>query len=212
MVNMRHRAIDFAISLFLLLTFVTGGLYYLVIVPTYGIVGIWWYCNLALLLGALAFVIKSRLLLSTLLIVTIPTQFFWIVADVMRVLGLGILHRSAWLTIETNPLVFILNFNYHFAIIPICIYGIWKYGYDRRAFLGAVVFLMMIMFGTRLLTTVSYNVNCVYYPCDIPFNEPGAKDQGWLYTIWRCGYFIFFSGILHLVCFKVLPKKRLIHD
>jgi len=124
----------------------------------------------------------------------------------MRMIGLESLRRSEWLTMETHPLVFVLNVNYHFTVIPILAYGIWKYGYDRRALLGAIVFSIAITVGTRLFTPVTFNINCMFYSCDVIYRDLGTKDQGWLYTIWRCGYFIFFSGIIHLIILWLKPN------
>ena len=193
------------LGVYSLLSAIVSGSYYALSYTT-GARELLWYCNIGLIIVAFALFFKSSLWVSAVFITALPAQFFWIYGDFLMFFGQETLGRFSWMT-QTSPLGMLFDFNYHFAVIPLSAYGVWKFGYHRQALWLAVAGSIVVPGLTRLLTEPIYNINCVYYPCDMEFQEAQMAGYGVTYFFTRCGFFILFSGIIHLICFKAFPKK-----
>jgi len=99
------------------------------------------------------------------------------------------------------------DFNYHFAVLPLSAYGVWKFGYYRHAFWLAASGIVVVLGLTRVLTEPVYNINCAYYPCDMEFQEAQMAGYGISFFFTRCGTFILLSGVIHWICLKVFSKR-----
>jgi len=148
------------IGIYLITTAVASCTYYALKYPDEGgPAEMLWYCNVVLFVAAFGFILKKSLLITPIFITAISTQFFWVVGDILYMLGLNSFDRNIWLALDTTGIVMLIDFNYHFTVIPLTIYGMWKYGYDRRAFKASCVLLVIIAVATRLFTLHIDNIN-----------------------------------------------------
>jgi len=201
-----NSPIKWILGLYCLVTAVVSATYYALAYHS-GISDFFWFCNLAFMIAAVGFFWEKNFLLSVVFITAIPTQFFWIVADILHLLGITTMGRLVWLESTTTAGIG-LHLNYHFAVLPLTLWGIWKFGYHRRSFWGATVFYFFIMITTYVFTDYRENINCIFFPCDMDYRDPRIYDYGWWRILWRPSYFIFFSGIIHLACLKLFPQRN----
>ncbi|HLD69339.1 MAG TPA: hypothetical protein VJA17_01080 [Candidatus Omnitrophota bacterium] len=194
------------IGAYLLFSAITSGAYYALNYSS-GASELLWYCNVALLVLSAAFFINSSVLATAVLICAIPAQFFWIVGNLFYLAGGEPFGRFRWLLNEMSGLGIFFELNYHFAVFPASIYAVWKYGYHRHGFRAAVLIFISLLILSRLLTKPEHNINCMFYPCDVTYTEAVVERFGLRYTAWRCGYFAFFTCLIHLVLLKILPDR-----
>lgn len=146
-----------------------------------------WYCNFAALLLSFGLILKSRILINSVLISSIPVQFFWILDFFLSLFGAG-LGRTAWLFSDAGVFIFMLSTLFHSALIPMSIWGSHKVGLSKKSFLFTLVVFSIMMFGTYIFTDYRENRNCVFYPCDIIYYEdPYVVLGSGEYLSW--GYF-----------------------
>jgi len=203
---MNPPKLNVILGVYCFITAVVSGTYYAITYHT-GSSDFFWFCNLAFLIVAVGFFWQKNLLLTTVLIMAIPLQFFWIYADLLHLFGIKTIGRIMWMK-EASTMSVLLSLHYHFIIIPLTAYGIWKYGYHRRGFTGAVIFYLFIGVTTVFLTDPVRNINCVFFPCDMDYRNPRIYDYGLWYMAWRLGYFMFISGVIHFVCLKLIPVRH----
>lgn len=133
-----------------------------------------WFCNAAAIGTAIAFLIHSRTLMSSVLIAATAAQAKWIYDFVLMVL----FNESAGRTLlymdssEMGYLVPAISILLHFILIPLTFYGVYKMGFSLW---GIVMCLSIWVFSllpvSFFMTPADSNINCVFYPCDLSFDK-----------------------------------------
>lgn len=168
-----------------------------------------WYCDLALIFLGIGLFRGDTKLLSLVLVTAVPFQFFWIWGDILYFLGVETLGRYRWLSEDFAGLGMWFDLNYHFSIIPIAFYGVRRYGYDRRAWKWACLFLLALFVTSRYLTRPGDNVNCAFFPCDEAYTEAAVVRHGLTYAVKRTLGFMLACGVLHAAFVGFFRKTRL---
>ena len=185
-----------------------AGTYYAVIFPA-GIKEFLWYCNIALFVSAVGFWRQDSRLISAVLLTAVPSQFFWIIANIMNASGGPAMGRSQWLPQQIGYPGFIIEVLYHFTLIPVCAFGVWKYGYDRRAARWATLIFLPMLVLTRLAAKPwENNINCMFFPCDMKYSQELAEAFGTPYALRRIAGFMVICGVLHLIAIRLLPDAN----
>lgn len=160
-----------------------------------------WFCNLALFLGSLAIFFQRKDLVTVLLSVLIPTQFFWIFDHLKRsITGTDFFGVTEALY---HPGVSTLGFligHYHYFLIPVLLYAFFSMPDRKPQLLKSLLILALgVIPLSRYLFPEDQNINCTVNSCF----ENLPSLQGSLYTI-------VFVLILLLICFGtgfLLTKK-----
>ncbi|HLF92545.1 MAG TPA: membrane-associated protein [Planctomycetota bacterium] len=139
----------------------------------YGPQNFLWFCDLANFLIAVALWTESSLLFSWQAVSVLLVQLVWTVDVVGRtLLGSRFLGTTDYMWDPAIPLVTRLLSLFHLAVPPLLFWGIWKLGYDRRAFwaqtVTAWVLLPICYFGWPPDPGFAWDINWVYGPFDKP--------------------------------------------
>ncbi len=128
-----------------------------------------WFCDLMSFVLAYALWTKNRFLLSTVFLSSVPAQFMWIVDFFMNLYGSGF-GRTDWMFEESyvwwTPYLSTLM---HAILIPFSAWGIFRYGFEKRAILGVYFIVLALLPATYFFTDPTINRNCVFFPCDLNF-------------------------------------------
>lgn len=157
-----------------------------------------WFCNVMTLYLAYGFLTRTVGTMSAVLVMSIPTQFLWNVDFILTIFGHG-LGRTAWMFTDSNLLVTkAISVLIHAVTIPAALYGIWKFGFDRRAIWWMLPIGYILLPATYFLTSPYENRNCVFYPCDMNYVDNYAQivSGGYMTT----GYMAFLLAYWTLVC------------
>jgi hypothetical protein len=167
-----------------------------------------WYCDFAAILLSLGILFRKTYLISGVLITAIPAQFFWILDFVLKVIGFEGFGRTAWLF--SWPFLTVLpSIVVHAILIPLSLYAVKVYGFDRKGFYTAMFILVFTMFMPFFFSAQDDNVNCVFYPCDISFEHSAtysylgftSYSPGYLFIIsirWLIWTLIFYFSLLKM--------------
>ena len=129
-----------------------------------------WYCSLASLVLSAGILLKNSYLNSIVLTTAIPAQFFWILDFVLKLVGMDGFGRTGWL-FEWPFITIFLSIVLHVVLIPLAIYSVWVYGFKKKSLLFTFIFIIVCMVLPFLFSAYDDNVNCVFYSCDLNFDE-----------------------------------------
>ncbi len=130
-----------------------------------------WFCDLMSFVLAYALWTKNKFLLSTVFLASVPAQFMWIVDFFLSLAGQGF-GRTAWMFEDSymwiTPYISTIM---HGILIPSALYGIYRFGFGKRAILGVYFIIITLLPITYFFTDPTINRNCVFFPCDLNFVE-----------------------------------------
>lgn len=130
-----------------------------------------WYCNVAGIVCGSAILLQSQKLISAVLLTAIPAQSLWIIDFFLDLSGHG-MGRSQNMFEGSGTAIFMISTILHGSLIPVSLYATSKLGYSKRAFFyGLTIFILILLPLTFLEGDFSENRNCVFYPCDLDFDE-----------------------------------------
>lgn len=164
-----HEKILAYLSIFLILA-VLFNLYTNTLHWSDGWTEIFWYCDIAAVILAIGILFKKTYLFSGTLIMAIPAQLIWIFDFILKVLGFSGFGRTELLfslpftTILTSIII-------HIILIPIAIYSVIIYGFDRKGLWVSLIFSTVLLLISFFVSPYDSNINCVFYPCDIRFED-----------------------------------------
>ncbi|MEA2006795.1 MAG: hypothetical protein U9O20_01380 [Patescibacteria group bacterium] len=129
-----------------------------------------WFCDMtAVFLGA-GLIFRSKKIVTLTLVMAIPAQFLWIVDFFLELFGDG-MGRTAQLW-SYGDVVFWFSVNLHAVLIPISFYAVWNLGFDKKVLGYVLVYVLLLLVVTYLMTEPVENRNCVFYGCDS--TDPGS--------------------------------------
>lgn len=139
----------------------------------YGPQNFLWFCDLANFLIAAALWTESPLLFSWQAVSVLLVQILWTIDFVAAALfGLHPIGGTEYMFKSSIPLVTRLLSLFHAAVPPILLWGLWKVGYDRRAWLWqtvtACILLPICYFGWGGRPGFEGGINWVVGPFDKP--------------------------------------------
>jgi hypothetical protein len=134
--------------------------------PTYSIVWGWanflHFCNVAVLLTCLGFLIESPLLLSSQAVSSIPVNLLWVIElSSNLLLGHPVFGGTEYMKDASIPLWVRCLSLYHFILPLILLWGLLCLGYDRRGWKlqGAISLLVLSL---SRFTDPAKNINFVF--------------------------------------------------
>lgn len=128
-----------------------------------------WFCDLMSYVLAYALWSKNKFLVSTVFLSAVPAQFMWIVDFFLNLFGASF-GRTSWMF--TNTDTWILSYTstiMHALLIPASLYGVYKFGFEKRSIFGVYVIILTLLPASYFFTDPAINTNCAFYPCDLSF-------------------------------------------
>jgi hypothetical protein len=189
-------------------------LFVAVLVPYYWMTYSAWnflfFCDVALLLGLVAFWLENSLLVSLIAVgITLP-QFLW-VADFLT--GGRITGMTSYMFDSKLPIFVRALSSFHGWLPFVMIWGVWRLGYDRRALAGWTLASTMILLASFFLAPkppapadnpdLAVNINYVH---GLNYEKPQTVMPPWLWlSIMIVGFPIVFYVPAHLVFRALVP-------
>ena len=179
---------------------------------------LFWFCNMASLLGSAGIFFRNKLIVNGTLIAAVPAQILWITDFLLSVLldtGLG--RTEGLFTSSENLFVFIVSVLLHSILIPILVYATYKIGRSLRrgAFFALFVYGYLLILISYFFTPVHENINCVFFPCDLGISdayegiESGAYNSIYyllkVFSVWSTALGVVLAS---LYLFKMFAGKR----
>ncbi|MDX1706180.1 MAG: hypothetical protein R3196_06940 [Pseudidiomarina sp.] len=136
----------------------------LIIIPVYwytlGVTNFLWFSDIALILMVPALWWENRLLASTMAVGVLLLELHW-VADFIS--GANLTQVALYMFTDQEPwYIKLLSGIFHFALPPVIILMLLKYGYDKRAYPLQILIALMVIPFTYLVTGPDKNINWVY--------------------------------------------------
>lgn len=154
-------------------------LFVAVLVPVYwvrfGALHFLWASDIALLAMVIALWRESRLITSTVAVATLLPELAWNLDFFARLLiGRGMIgvDGTAYMFNTAQPLWLRGLSLFHVFLPALVIYMLYRIGYDRRAWLAAILLCWTVLPATYLLTDPAKNINWVF--------GLGGQPQTWL--------------------------------
>lgn len=173
---------------------------------------LFWFCSVVSVILAYGLIKRNALIISMSLAAAIVAQPAWIIDYGMYVL-FGYMGRSALAFAEIPLFIELLSVIQHSVVIPLAIFGAYRFGYSRASLgwgLGIYVFLLLSL--TFFFTSPELNRNCVFYPCDMGYDE--AQAVGWDSTSYLIRVLFFWSVVgtlgyfmIYAVFWRFFPDK-----
>jgi hypothetical protein len=146
----------------------------------YGPSAFLWFCDLGNLQILAAQWTGSALLYSWAAVSVLLVQLAWILdAGGRLVAGVHVIGGTEYMWSPNIP-PWIRAFSlFHVAAPPILLWGLARFGYDRRALPLQVLTAWIVLPASRLLTSPAENINWVYGP----FGAVQTRLPGWAYVL-----------------------------
>jgi len=175
----------------------------------YGPQNFLWFCDMANFGILAALWTESALLMSWQAVSVLLVQILWTIDLAGRVLlGFHLIGGSEYMFLPTIPLVTRLLSLFHAAMPAILVWGIWRLGYDRRAWICQSAWSWLILpvcyFGWGARPGFEGGINWVVGPFDRP--------QTWMRPLPYLGFCMIAYPVLlyaptHLAL-RVLARRR----
>ena len=191
--------------------------YVCVLVPTYAIVyplsNFLWFCNIALLMTAVALWLENRLMLSMALLAVLVPEVGWNL-DFFAQLTFDVQftgHTAYMFMEELHP--FVRSLSLYHVLLPIALLaGTWRLGYDRRAWRAQSILACAVLVISYLTSDPERNVNFVF---GIKGQQQWAPE--WLYLPAAMVFVaIVLYGPAHLLLLRLFgtpgPHKTVRHE
>ena len=130
---------------------------------------LFWFCPLTSAILSIGLFRRSSLLVTMCLVAAVPAQSMWILDFILQLFGHGMGRTAALM--QCGPLIFAASVLTHALLIPAAFVGVLRLGFHSAAVSVVVLYGFLISFLTFNFTPVYKNVNCAFYPCDLP--DPG---------------------------------------
>jgi hypothetical protein len=137
-----------------------------VYLKNYGITNFLYFCDVAAVVTLIAIWLESPLWLSAMLVGAFIPQMLWVVDFLGLLIGLKIFDLTSYMFNADSP--FFLRFLsfFHFWLVFLLIYLVWRVGYDKRGF-------PLWLAIAWVLLTICY----AYMPPPSPLKDPVTKVQ-----------------------------------
>jgi len=141
-----------------------------------------WYCDLAVIFLVIGILKKNTSINSFVLASAIPLQFVWIIDFFINIFGFSGFGRTIslfeWPILSVLPSVFI-----HLLLIPVAFYSVYLFGFNKKHFLIYMfLFLVVCIFGAFVFSSYEDNINCVFYSCDISYENAVLSSNSFYFS------------------------------
>ncbi|MBW2998611.1 hypothetical protein KY321_03660 [Candidatus Woesearchaeota archaeon] len=155
-----------------------------------------WFCKIATLIAAFGFISRNRLIINIILVSSIVAQTRWIVDFFLFLFGQG-MGRNEWMSYG-HPFMIITSVIMHSILIPLCFYGTYKLGFDKRCLKYSIIlFAIFLLIISHFVTKEYLNLNCISYPCDYRHDDYLRISQG--HDLYFSPYYLIYNMIFWTV-------------
>ena len=185
------KNLDIFLGVFFIAVFIVSGFVYI----QQG----WWYeffwlSNHWALINGIAFLARSRFLFSYIVSLVIIPELFWIVDFVFMLNGHHLFGITNYWFDQNYPYVLKIIALQHLFNPFASIYGIARFGFHRKAWIGAFTHGIIIGLASLYFFDKTLNVNCVWKNCMTSIPMPDF--------VWRV--FLVSAMILHVLSINYL--------
>ena len=167
-----------------------------------------WFSNTILFLLAFAYILRSRLLMGSILISSI-VEIPWTIDFISHVLfNKGIFGNVTGYMFNiygAGSLRFYIEMN-HLLVIPLALYGAYKIGIHEKSYLISSAHATLLNTLTFLFTNPEKNINCIEHLCFIKSN-PFAINPTFYFIIWTL-VLCFVSWTLNKTAIRIIKNKN----
>jgi len=141
-------------------------LFLLVLIPTYwvsyGPGNFLWTSDIALFMVFLALLLENQFIASMAIVGYIIYEIYWNIDFLLLLLSLPNSGVTDYMLYSAKPLWIRLLSLFHVALPPLMIWLIYRLGYNKKAWLLQMPFMVIQLFLTWLLTNPTKNINLVF--------------------------------------------------
>ncbi len=166
----------------------------------YGASNFLWFSDIAFFVMVPAIWFKSRIIASMMAIGVLPIEIIWLVSLFTGGAFLGI---ANYMYDPALPLWLRFLSFYHFPMIAVIVYMIYRFGYDRCALVPQIICSLFIIFLTYNFSDKADNINMIYPPKDI---APFISDRSYLFFM-PFALILLFIMPTHFILKKFFPLK-----
>ncbi len=166
-----------------------------------------WFCSATALLLSVGLFRKNTIIITMVFLMAVPAQFFWIADFILQNFGVG-LGRTALLS-TSGPFVYWTSLLLHVLLIPVSTYGVWKLGFNARAFWPSLGYGWGLLILSYFLTAPVLNHNCVFFSCD--GMDPGGGYQVYFMRsllTWSAVFILYFTVMRVIFVYKAILDDR----
>lgn len=153
---------DFLIGIFFMTVFIASGISYMQQKLWYEF---FWLSNHWALINGIAFLARSRFMFSYIVALGIVPEIFWVVDFAFMATGQPFLGITNYWFDANYPFSLKVTALQHFLNPFASIYGVARFGFHKKAWIGATVHGMSILLISLVFFGKDQNVNCVWKNC-----------------------------------------------
>lgn len=126
-----------------------------------------WFCNNTTFVLGFAFLLRNKFWMSSQVIFGFIPQIVWSFDYISQFFfKKTFLHTVDYMFEASYPKLFYILSLHHILLIPIMLYGLYKFGYHQQAWIGSLAHGSAIWFASYFFANSESNINCVYTPCN----------------------------------------------
>ena len=145
-----------------------------------------WFSNNIVLILSLAFIFRNKILMSAVAVSSLIVELPWFIDFFGRLLfnfvPFGGLSDYMFYEITVKNWLFYLELN-HLVLIPLSMYGMYKLGVHKKAYLICWIFILYLNSLAYFLTPIELNINCVNRLCFLRENFIKVNSFSY-YVLW----------------------------
>lgn len=167
-----------------------------------------WFSNTILFLLGFAFIFKSKLLMGSVLILSI-VELFWLIDFLGNILiGRGIFGGTTdymFSIYGINSFRFYIELD-HTLVFPLSIYGTYKIGLHNKSYILSSAYAIILNTLTFFFTPLEKNINCIQRLCFLKEN-PFKVSNKLYFIIWTL-FLCITAYFLNKVMMKINKIKK----
>jgi hypothetical protein len=184
-------------------------------IATWGDFGeILWFCSYASIFLALGLIFNVPIIVTSVFLTALIAEIGWIIDYCLYLLNMGA-GRTAISFAESGWIIKTISVTLHALIIPISGYATFKFGFSKKSIIFSLIVMLYGMLSlTFVLTDAEENRNCMFYDCDMTYEDALASEQNYFdnylksIAFWTVTTIAMYFSLLFM--FKKLWPERIV--
>ena len=159
---MKKRYVDLTIGIF----FLALGLISTTVFYAYDqLTSLLWFCNNTSFVLGLAFLLRSKFLITAETVLGFVPQVIWTVDYLGNLFGVNIFNATTYMFDPSYPTMLYVLSLHHLLLLPAMLYGIRSIGFHKLGWIGALGHGALLWAVSFFLTNPELNLNCIHQSC-----------------------------------------------
>jgi len=166
---------------------------------------LFWFCNSALYIIAFGFYFRKSIIITAALLGALVVQIPWVLDFLVQLFfGYSLFGVASYMfDYGFNDIRFYIELD-HLLIIPLTLYGVSKLGFHKKAWIFAVIVVLVLNTGAYAFSSEPDNVNCVFFSC---FGDE-IKEKNLLYALTWTFLLVFAIFVLNQIINWLLVRRK----